>query len=185
VASGLRENSDHKGLKDLKTRIDELEPFVSRLKNVAAMYTSDEIGDIQVSLRTSRRILELEKDPRNEIRLNAKQAEQKLLARLDAIASRALASGKQKMSADPKGAVLAFRRVMQADPANAEAKQLERTLMQKIEDTCRSHFGKGKIHEELGNQDLAIQEYQTVLESALPGSDYHQRASDKIKRLKR
>ena len=185
VASGLRQNSAHKELKELKVRIDRIEPFVGRLQNVAALYTADEIGDIQASLRTSRRILELEKDPRNEIRLNAKQAEQKLLTRLDAISSRALASGKQKMSAgDPKGAVLAFRRVLQADASNSEAKKMEQALTEKIEDTCRSHFGKGKIHEELDNQDLAIQEYQVVLETALSGSDYHQRAAAKLKRLK-
>ncbi|MDA0322184.1 MAG: FHA domain-containing protein [Verrucomicrobia bacterium] len=185
VATGLRQNSAHKELLELKSRIDRLEPFVTRLKNVAALYTSDDVAEIHLALRTSRTILDLEKDPRNEIRLNAKQAEQKLLARLDTIASRALADGKKKMAGgDPKGAVLAFRLVLKADPSNGEAKQMEGRLMEKIQDACRTHFGKGKIHEELGNQNLAIQEYQAVLDTALPGSDYFERAAAKLKRLK-
>ncbi|MDA0321699.1 MAG: FHA domain-containing protein [Verrucomicrobia bacterium] len=185
VAAGLRESSDHAGLRELKARIDRLEPFVDRLKSVAALYTANDISAIQVALKTSRSILDLEKDPRNEIRLNAKQAEQKLLARLDAIANRAVAEGKQKVSdGDPKGAVLAFRRVLEADPTNSEARRMEKALAQKIEDICRSHFGKGKIHEELGNQALAIEEYQAVVNAALPGSDYHVRATAKLKRLR-
>lgn len=181
IDAGLKANPENADLAQLKKKLLELLPLTKLLEGAPALFQSSAIPAIREMLSVCDQIAALDADVRNKCRAAAEDVKAKLLARLQEIARDAVALGEQHYSAqDYRKALEAYSLAVAADAEDATARDMAAKLTGIITTTCKKHFQEGIVHEELGQTALAITAYQKVLEMAVPGEDYYQRAKDRL-----
>lgn len=186
LAGGLKKDPDNSGLRELKTRLSNMAPLVEAMQGAARLLSSDDISGIQETIGSCRKVLQAEKDTRNNIRIEAVQTEQALLAHLQTLADQAMQKGYEaEQSGNISAALQAYDRAVEADPSRTSAKQSAEKLRLKITDECRKYYREGIVHEELGQNDMAVKSYEKVLKTAIPGDNYYERTQERIRRLRK
>jgi tetratricopeptide (TPR) repeat protein len=181
VASGLQQAPDNALLLGLQQRARQMEALVKPLEIAEALAQPEDVDVLLRDKKTCDDIATLESDPLNSIRKRALAARDKILEKLVAAAQASAAKAAGLVAGNRKEALNLYNLAVKANPSDQNIVGLRDKLRQKIVADCRTLYQKGIVHEELGQADLARAAYQEVVNTGIPGEDYYERASRKLK----
>jgi pSer/pThr/pTyr-binding forkhead associated (FHA) protein len=181
VASGLQQAPDNALLLGLQQRARQMEALVKPLETAEALAQPDNVDALLQDQKTCDNIAALESDPLNSIRKRALAAKDKISEKLVAAAQASAAKAAELAASNRKEALNLYNLAVKANPSDQNIVGLRDKLRQKIVADCRTLYQKGIVHEELGQADLARAAYQEVVNTGIPGEDYYERASRKLK----
>ena len=182
VDAGLQQAPDSSLLLGLQRSARQMEALVKPLEVAEALSQPDNVEVLLRDQKTCGDVLALESDPLNALRKRAQDAQRKIAEKLVQASQASAAKAAELASAgNRKEAMRLYELAVKANPGDQNIVGLRDKLRLKIVADCRALYQKGIVHEELGQSDLARAAYQEVLNVGIPGEDYYERASRKLK----
>ncbi len=81
-------------------------------------------------------------------------------------------------------AIMTCRRAQQLAPQNTQARNLIQQAMNRLRQKMQPIYQKSVIEEDIGNVDAAKAMWQEIREKSIPGEDYYDRATNKLRQYK-
>ena len=187
IRAGLEVAPDYKDLRRLESDINAFAEFLPALRGADELKLSEDVTAINEVIRTCDAVLNfrIESEAVTVMRKQAEEVKASLGARLAVIAESAFALGNDALNAGERRAALQhFNRTVEADPGNDVARYAADKIRGELGPVAKEHFQQALVHEELQQFELAIEEYEQVLQIAVPGDNYYDRAQAKLKRLR-
>lgn len=182
--SGLRSAPGSKSLLDLQSHVRAMDALLNPLKTAEALTQPDNVNTLLRDQKACQDVLALETDPLNSLRQRAQTAGARIAEKLlQAAQISAVRAAQSLQVGDRKEAMRLYELAVKANPGDQTVVAARDKLRQKIVSDCRTAYQKGMVHEELGQTDQARAAYQEVLNLGIPGEDYYERASRKIKAI--
>jgi tetratricopeptide (TPR) repeat protein len=184
IDSGLQQASDSKLLLDMQSRVRQMEALLKPLETAESLSQPDNVKALLRDQKTCEDVVALETDPLNSLRKRAQATEAQIADKLVQAAQSAAGKAAVLLQAgNRKDALISYDLAVKANPGDQNVVGLRDQLRQKIVADCRASYQKGIVHEELGQSDQARVAYQVVLKIGIPGEDYYERATRKLKSL--
>jgi pSer/pThr/pTyr-binding forkhead associated (FHA) protein len=182
LEAGLRHAGDNPSLTDLRQHVRQMEALQDDLTAAESGGQTDDVDSLLKNLATCDAVLNLEGDPLNSFRKRAQAAESGIVDKLHALAQSIVAQANSVLqTGNRKQAYLLLEKAVKANPADQSVTDQRDQLRQKIVSDCRSLFQQGVVHDDLGQSAMAHDCYQKVLVIGIPGEDYYERATRKLK----
>jgi pSer/pThr/pTyr-binding forkhead associated (FHA) protein len=124
-------------------------------------------------------------DPLKGIDISTEELKGKITLRLQAISQKLATSAKDQVRQGHR--VEGFRlyeRALEADPANAEAKEASASIRLMIRTECATFMADARKYESLGQKARCVESLQKIMATGIPGEDYYEAAKEKLARLK-
>jgi pSer/pThr/pTyr-binding forkhead associated (FHA) protein len=187
IREGLSRAPDYEDLVNLRNDIELITPLAKRLEGSEQLARSDNVDAIRDMVQECQAVMNIRAQSAEAERIKAKAAgfAQKLRERLREIATQETWAGDQRLAAgDKRGALIAYRKAAAADPGNQKAELAAAKLQKELSPLAKEHFQQALVHEELGQVDLAVLEFDKVLQISVPGDTYYDRAVQKLKKYR-
>ena len=188
IAEGLAAAPNNEDLVNLREDIERVGPIARLIEGGEALLQSDDVDAINDMVRAceSASSSRIESAEVARVKTRAAALMEQLQARLKTIAADAMAEGKQSLANnDRRSALQHFDRAARAQPSNEAAVVAASQIRQMLTPLAKEHFQQALVHEELEQFDLAIAEYNEVLQISVPGDRYYDRSVERLKRLDR
>lgn len=187
IREGLAKAPGYDDLAKLQSDIELITPLAKRLEGSEQLVSSEDVDSIRDMVRECESVMNIRARSPEVDRIKAKAATfaQKLKERLAEIATEQTWKGDQSLAAGNKrDALIAYRMAVRADPGNQKAELTAAKLQKELRPLAKEHFQQALVHEELGQLDLAVAEFEMVLEISIPGDTYYDRALEKLKKYR-
>jgi tetratricopeptide (TPR) repeat protein len=169
-------------LAEWRDRLRKMEALTGPLASAEGLKQEDSVEALLQGRKTSDEVLGLEQDPLNTIRRRAAEVSTRLTQWLQSTAQAYTAQAADLLkSGNRKEAVRLLTLAVKADGNNKDASAAMSDLRKQIVLECKSLYQKGIVHEELGQADLAREAFKKVLDIGLPGEEYFEKATRKLK----
>jgi len=184
IDAGLQQAPANPPLLGLQSHARQMEALVKPLEMAEAMSQPDDVDALLQNQKACVDVINFESDPLNALRKRAQAAQAKIHDKLAQVAQASAAKAAETLQAgDQKGALQLYELAVKADPSNQSYVGPRDTLRNKIVSDCHELYNKGIVHQDLGQADLARQAFQQILKIGIPGEDYYERATRKLKEL--
>jgi len=184
INAGLQQSPANTTLLGLQNHARQMEALAKPLAAAEAMKQPDDVDALLQNEKACVDVINFEPDPLNALRKRAQTAQAQVLAKLAQAAQASAAKAADTLQAgDRKGALQLYDLAVKADPANQDYAGARDALRKKIVADCHDLYDKGIVHQDLGQTDLARQAFQQILQIGIPGEDYYERATRKLKDL--
>ena len=185
ISRGLTLDPENEQLESLQKRILKVAALQAELKQQEEA-SKEGIVESRKTLMLAKSVVNAEADDQNVIHQNAKKLVVSIEGEIKVLVNKNLKDAKAAIAAgDERAAAVAYRKVLEADPEQLEAKAAYERIVKEANEQCKKLFGSGAVQEELGQYELALEYYTQVLDVAIPDSEYYRKAQLKLKRLKR
>ncbi len=186
INKGLEESPVNSRLLALKEHIADVSPLLESIRASRALLDSEDVDAIKAGLQACRDLLKAEPDAENKLRAEADESSMNLQLRLGEVERDAMVRARALLARDKaREAYKYYLVVLKANPGNEEAAGHVERIKEESADNCRKHYQRGLVHAELGQNDMAIEAFQQVLDNALEGDNYYDRAKAKLDQLRR
>ncbi len=187
ISSGLASIPDYKDLVKLRTDIALVSPLKKKLESSEALLSSSNVDEMRQMIKDCDAAMSF-RIKSEEVAQVSKQAAEfadKLRDRMKELSKEAsFAAHKAEARGNKQEALQQFNIAAAADPGNGAAAEAIARLRKILDPLVKEHFQQAMVHEELQQIDLAIEEYEEVIRTAIPGDSYYKRAKVRLKRLK-
>ena len=187
IQEGLDSQADYQDLLTLRKDIDTVTPMLATLDESETILESGDVAAIRDMARQCERVMNVrvESEEIAKVRVRAGELVNKLRERLQGISQDELAQGNTARDGQDLAVALGhYLRASEADPGNEEAATWVTMLKKKLGPIAKEHYQQALVQMELEQIDLAIKEYEKVLNVTVDADDYHQRAKKRLKRLR-
>ena len=187
IHDGLAKAPNYDDLVKLRNDIEMITPLAKRLEGSEQLVGSEDVTAIRAMITECESVMNIRTQSEEVDRIKAKAATfaQKLKERLTEITTQATWEGDQALEqGDKRMALIAYRKAVNADPGNQKAELASAKLQKELTPLAKEHFQQALVHEELGQSELAEAEFERVLEIAIPGDTYYDRAIQKLKKYR-
>lgn len=182
IDAGLAQASDSNLLLSLQKRVRQIEALAKPLEIAEALSQPNDVNVLLRDRKVCEDVIALENDPLNDLYKRAQAAatriDEKLVQGAQASVVRAAAL---ELSGNRKEALRLYELAVRAKPDDQSVVELRDKLRLKIVADCRTLYQQGIVHEELGQSELARSAFQSLLNIGIPGEDYYERATRKLK----
>ncbi|HTB84897.1 MAG TPA: FHA domain-containing protein [Candidatus Sulfotelmatobacter sp.] len=182
IDAGLQQSPDNQTLLDLQKHLRQMTDLQGGLVAAEAVGQTEDVDVLLKSRAACDAVLNLERDPLNSFNKRAQSAETGIVDKLHTLAQSILAQANSTLqSGNRKEAYQLMDKAVKANPDDQNAAAERDQLKQKIVADCRSLFEQGLVHDDLGQNSMAHDCYQKVLVIGIPGEEYYERATRKLK----
>ena len=187
IREGLAKAPGYDDLVKLQADIEMITPLAKRLEGSEQLVNSENVDAIRSMIQECKSVMNIRAESEEVDRIKAKATTfaQKLNERLTEISTQETWAGDQALEkGDKRTALIAYRKAAAADPGNQKAELASVKLQKELSPLAKEHFQQALVHEELGQVDLAVAEFEKVLEISIPGDTYYDRALAKLKKYR-
>ncbi|MDR3457091.1 MAG: FHA domain-containing protein [Verrucomicrobiae bacterium] len=181
---GLKQSPGNALLLDFQKHVRQMAALTKPLETAELASQPKDVNTVLQDQATCQKIISLEDDPLNAFRKRAQAAQANIADRLTQIAQEYAAKAVTLLQAgNRKEALQAFDLALKANAGDQAVIDQRNSLFQKIMADCKDLYQKGIVHQDLQQTALARAAFQEILKIGVPGEDYYERATRKLKAL--
>lgn len=188
IGKGLERYPEHAGLKALKEDIGMITPLMQQISTGQELLGSSDVAAIRkmiencnsmINIRASSEVVE-------KFKASARDLQDLLRTRLQSLSKEATEQGEAfRAAGNTREALRSFVLAGEADPENRVARVAAESIRAEMVPMVQEKLRQALVSMELGQDDIAKEGFEEVLNLAIPGDGFYERAQKELDKLNR